>query len=140
MIAELTDVDLYEIRAAEPYPHDYDATVARNLTEQQTDARPPIADPLPALDAYGTIVLASPVWNVRAPMIMRTFVESVDVTSHTVLPLVTHAVSAMGRVAEEYAQLLGGAKVGEGLAVQGEQVRAARPEVAAWLGRAGLRR
>jgi hypothetical protein len=37
-------------------------------------------------------------------MIMRTFVEALDFTGKTVLPFVTHAVSGMGRVADEYAQ------------------------------------
>ena len=38
-------------------------------------ARPAIATPLPSIDHYDTILLASPIWNVRAPMIMSTFAE-----------------------------------------------------------------
>ena len=30
----------YRIQAADPYPHDYDATVKRNVREQDTDAGP----------------------------------------------------------------------------------------------------
>ncbi|MFJ9924209.1 hypothetical protein ACIRSF_33520 [Streptomyces rubiginosohelvolus] len=36
---------LYRIQAAAPYPHDYDATVQRNVREQDTDARPAPALP-----------------------------------------------------------------------------------------------
>jgi hypothetical protein len=39
------DCDVHRIRAADPYPDDYDATVRRNVREQDADARPPIANP-----------------------------------------------------------------------------------------------
>ena len=47
MIADLIDCDVFRIEAAEPYPDAYDATVARNSTEQDTDARPEIATHFP---------------------------------------------------------------------------------------------
>ena len=68
--------DVHRIEAADPYPDGYDATVARNVREQDGDARPAIAGPLPSIDDYDTVLLASPIWNVRAPMIMTTFTES----------------------------------------------------------------
>jgi hypothetical protein len=40
--------DLYRIEAADPYSDDYDDTVARNVREQDADARPAIANPLPS--------------------------------------------------------------------------------------------
>jgi hypothetical protein len=43
MIARHIDADVYRIRAANPYPHSYTATVARNVREQNADARPLIA-------------------------------------------------------------------------------------------------
>jgi flavodoxin len=49
MVAELADVDLHEIRVADPYPHDYEETVARNLREQEDDARPAIDGAVPDL-------------------------------------------------------------------------------------------
>jgi hypothetical protein len=46
MIAELIDCDVHRIDAADPYPASYDATVARNVREQEADARPAITNPL----------------------------------------------------------------------------------------------
>jgi FMN-dependent NADH-azoreductase len=57
---------------------------------------------VPSLDAYDTILLGSPVWNVQAPMIMRTFIESVDLAGKTIHPFVTYAVSGMGSVRTDY--------------------------------------
>jgi hypothetical protein len=49
------------------------------------------------------VLLGSPIWNVRAPMIMTTFVEGHDFTAKTVLPFVTYAVSGLGSVQRDYA-------------------------------------
>jgi Flavodoxin len=65
------DCDVHRIQAADPYSQSYDATVACNVREHDADARPGIANPLSSIDRYDTILLASPIWNVRAPMISR---------------------------------------------------------------------
>ena len=79
-------------------PTSYDETVQRNVSEQDTDARPAIANPLASITGYDTVLLGSPVWNVRPPMIMTTFTDSHDFTGKTILPFVTYAVSGLGRV------------------------------------------
>ena len=138
LIAARLPVDVHRIEAAEPYPADYEATVARNLREQQDDARPGLVSPPPSLEGYNTVLLGSPVWNVRAPMIMRTLLERLDLAGKTVLPFVTFAVSGMGRVADEYAALAPQASLGDGLAVQGEEAQQAGADVDRWLRRAGF--
>lgn len=140
MIAELVPVDVYRIEAADPYPDSYDATVARNRREQQEDARPGIADPLPDVSGYDTVILGSPIWNVRPPMIMRTFLDQVDLAGTTVHPLVTYAISGMGSAVEDYTAACPDSTIGEPLAVRGEEAADAREDVTAWLNRIGLAR
>ena len=77
MISSSISVDVYKIEAADPYPASYQATVERNVREQNEEARPEIAGQLPVVESYDTVLLGSPIWNVRPPMIMRTFVETV---------------------------------------------------------------
>jgi len=84
MTAAIT-ADVYRIEAAAPYPTDYDATVERNKREQDEDARPAIAGNIAAITGYDTVLLGSPIWNVRPPMIMRTFVDAVDLRGKTIL-------------------------------------------------------
>jgi HAMP domain-containing protein len=88
------------------------------------------------------VLLGSPIWNVRAPMIMSTFVEQFDFAGKTVLPVVTYAVSGLGTVMRDYAASCPGATIGEGLAVQGEEVGDASATVGeavdSWLRRIGL--
>jgi flavodoxin len=135
MVSQLADVDMYRLQPAEPYPHDYEQTVERNRREQRADARPALIEPPPPMVAYDTVLLGCPVWNRSMPMIMRTFLDAVDLSGKTVLPFVTYAVTGMSGIPEEYASLLPGARVGEGLAVQGEEVQGAREQVQSWLRR-----
>ncbi|MFD4702245.1 flavodoxin [Streptomyces niveus] len=137
-IHDLIDCDLYRIEPADPYPHDYDATVERNVREQNTDARPAIRGSLPDLTGYGTVLLAGPIWNVRAPMIMTTFTDKLDFRGKTVHPVTTYAMSGLGTTERDYAASCPGATIAAGLAVQGEKVRDAESEVQAWVQRVGL--
>lgn len=140
MISRRIDCDVHRIEAVDPYPHDYEETVARNVREQDSDARPAISALPRSIDRYGTVLLASPIWNVRAPMIMSTFTEGFDFRGRTVLPVTTHAMSGLGTTERDYAASCPGATIGAGLAVRGEEVREAEADVASWLRRVGLLR
>jgi len=138
MIAERIGCDVYRVEASDPYPEAYDATVRRNVDEQDADARPAIANPLASIDGYDALLLGSPIWNVRAPMIMTTFTESFDFTGKTVHPFTTHAMSGLGTTERDYAASCRGAAIGDGLAVRGEAVLDGGPAVDAWLRQIGL--
>ncbi|MFB7992290.1 flavodoxin [Streptomyces sp. NPDC056002] len=140
MISERIECDVHRIEAVDPYSDDYDETVARNVREQQADARPAIANLPTTLDPYDTLLLGSPVWNVRAPMIMSTFAERFDFRGKTVFPFTTHAMSGLGTTERDYAASCPGAAVGEGLAVRGEEVEDNGAEVQSWLRRIGVLR
>ncbi|MFF7338819.1 flavodoxin [Streptomyces sp. NPDC008163] len=137
-ISDLIDCDVHRIEPADPYPDSYDATVERNVREQDADSRPAIKGRLPDLDGYDTVLLGSPIWNVRAPMIMTTFTEQLDFTGKTVVPFTTHAMSGLGTTERDYAASCRGATFANGLAVQGEEADQADRDVKAWLQRIGL--
>lgn len=138
MIAERIPCDVYRIEASDPYPEAYDATVRRNVDEQDADTRPAIANPLASIDGYDAILLGSPIWNVRAPMIMTTLTESFDFTGKTVYPFTTHAMSGLGTTERDYAASCRGAAIGDGLALRGEEILDGGPAVDAWLRQIGL--
>jgi flavodoxin len=54
MIGQLIRCDVYRIEAADPYSDDYDATVDRNVREQNENARPGIANPRTSISEYDT--------------------------------------------------------------------------------------
>lgn len=138
MITERIGCDVYRVESSEPYSDDYDDTVARNVREQDTDARPGIVGEPPDTSAYDVVILASPIWNVRPPMIMSSLAESVRLGGRTVLPVTTHAMSGLGRSIDVYSELAPDAKIGEGLAVRGDAVDSAGTELDRWLSDVGL--
>ncbi len=138
MIADRVTCDVYRIEAADPYPEAYEPTVERNVQEESADARPRIAGSLPDLADYDTVLVGSPIWNTRAPMIMSTFTEGVDLAGKTVLPFVTYAVSGMSGVDSDYRTALPDSQVRDGLAVRGEVVSEAASDLEDWLSTAGL--
>ncbi|WP_328835319.1 flavodoxin [Streptomyces europaeiscabiei] len=140
MIRVHIECDVHRIEAVDPYPDEYDATVARNVREQDASARPAIVGLPSSIDRYDVVLLGSPIWNVRAPMIMSTFTEKFDFRGKTVHPVTTYAMSGLGTTERDYAASCRGATIGEGLAVRGEEVREADAEVRSWLRRIGALR
>jgi len=142
MITDVIDCDVHRIEAAEPYSDSYDATVARNSSEQDDDARPGIANPLASIEGYDTILIGSPIWNVRPPMIMATFAQAHDFTGKSVYPFVTYAVSGLGRAERDYTAWCAGARLGEAFAARGEEVpdpaSSVRADAESWLRTIGL--
>lgn len=103
-----------------------------------TNARPQLATPLPDLSEYDTILVGSPIWATRLPMILHTFLEGVDLAGKRVLPFATYAVSGLGSAVNDYRGLAHGAELGEALALQGETVADSGPKIQAWLTAAQL--
>jgi flavodoxin len=138
MISQIIRCDVHRIEPVDPYPDNYSETVERNVREQNADARPAIENALASIEPYDTVLLGSPIWNVRAPMIMSTFVEGFDFTGKTIFPFTTHAMSGLGTTVRDYTASCPGAAIGEGLAVRGEEVRDAGAAVESWLRRIDL--
>lgn len=137
-LSSLVDVDVYRIVPADPYPTDYEETVAQNAREQASDSRPRITNPLPDLARYDRVVLASGIWNLQPPMIMRTFTEALDFVGITIHPLTTHAGSGLGQAPEIYRLTCPGATLADGLSIRGEEAEDSEPLVRTWLQRIGL--
>ncbi|MBR2597011.1 MAG: flavodoxin [Clostridiales bacterium] len=101
MIADITDGDLYEIKALEEYTDEdlnWNDSNSRSTKEQdEPSARPSIgSDPI-SLDGYTTIYIGYPIWWGEEPRIMDTFVEGYDFTGITMIPFCTSASSGIGR-------------------------------------------
>ena len=131
-IAEALGADEYEIVPAQPYPDSYDACCDQAREEQAQDVRPAIANPLPDVSSYDVVFVGCPIWWGDEPMIVRTFVEGVDLSSKTVVPFTTHGGSGLGRVPSNLQAAIPNARFIDGRAVAGTSVDDARDEVASW--------
>jgi flavodoxin len=138
MIRDAVGCDVFRIEPVDPYSDRYEPTVQRNVREQNENARPGIVGLPASIAAYDTILIGSPIWNVRAPRIVLTFAEHFDFTGKKVHPFTTYAMSGLGHVVEEYTAACRGATINEALAIRGEEAERSRPKVEAWLRRIGL--
>jgi flavodoxin len=138
MIRDALGCDVFEVQPVDPYSDRYDPTVRRNVREQEENARPGIVGLPTSIAGYDTILIGSPIWNVRAPRIMLTFAERFEFSGKTVYPFTTYAMSGLGHVVDEYTAACRGATIGEALAIRGEEAEVSRPAVESWLGRIGL--
>lgn len=137
-IADLTGGDRFEILPVVPYPDNYQETVAIAREEYDNNVRPAIQNKIENLDNYDTIFIGNPIWHGAAPMIIRTFYESYDLTGKVLIPFSTHAGSGLGdceRLARNYYP---DNTVLSGLAVQGTDSFNAHDNVEAWLERIGI--
>jgi len=110
-IAAITDADLYEITAAEPYSAgdlDYNDRNSRSTKEQNDkSARPEIGSEPLDLSGYATIYIGFPIWWGEEPRIMDTFVESYGFEGITMIPFCTSASSGIGRSGQNMEFLAG---------------------------------
>lgn len=136
-IQQRTGADEYEIKAANPYPKSFKATADRAQQEQTDDARPKIKNKLPNVKKYDTVFLGAPVWWSEYPMIVRTFMDGVDLNGKNVVPFTTHKGSGMGSAQNQVEKQYPDANVLEGIGIEGEQAENSQKEVDQWLSKIG---
>ena len=110
-IAAITDADLYEIQATQPYTdadlnwHDSGS----RTTKEQNDknARPEIGSEAVSLAGYTTIYIGYPIWWGEEPRILDTFVEAYDFDGITLIPFCTSSSSGIGRSGQNLADNAG---------------------------------
>lgn len=138
MIRDALGCEVFQIHPVDPYPERYEPTVKRNTREQEEKARPGIVNLPASIATYDSIVIGSPIWNVRVPRIMLTLAERFDFAGKTVYPFTTHAMSGLGHAVKEYTAACRGATIGKALAIRGEEAETSQPTVEAWLRRIKL--
>lgn len=86
IIAEQTGGDIFEIVPIEAYPEDYSECTDVALVERNSNARPAIQNLPENVDKYDRIYICYPIWWHTAPMIIRTFLESCDLSGIDIFP------------------------------------------------------
>ena len=90
--------------------------------ERDNDTRPEIKT-LPDVANYDYIFIGYPMWWYTYPQIIRTFIESVDLSGKTIIPFNTHEGSGDGGTYKELQEALPDSKVLVGLPIRGENLK-----------------
>ena len=125
--------DLFEIRAAEPYPADYEETVARAQRERDAGATPPLAEQVADIGGYETVFLGFPIWGMALPAPVRTFLVTHDLSGKTLVPFITHGGYGTGEAPGTVAELAPQARIVTPFVLEADQERATLNSVSAWL-------
>lgn len=136
VIRKETGADIFEIRPAEPYPEDYQGTVARFQRERARHIRPALAGEGPDLSGYDVVFVGYPNWGSDMPPVVKTYLSEHDLSGKKVVPFCTHGGGGWGRSVESLKELEPSAEVLPGYEMQGGQVDEGR--AADWLRRIGL--
>lgn len=102
------------------------------MEEKNADARPEIANPIPDVSAYDTVFLGCPIWWGCEPMVVRSFLDQVDLTGKRVIVFTTHGGSGFGSVPANVRSFEPGAQVEEGYSIYGTAVASSQDEIVAW--------
>ena len=133
-IAMRREGDLFEIRPAEPYPEDYEATVAQADREGEARYEPPLAQTVPDIAEYETVFLGFPIWGMTTPPVIRSFLSQHDLSGRTILPFITHGGYGVGSSLDVVASHAPDGRLVEGFSMEGEQERRVVKRVEDWLG------
>ena len=119
LIAEQTGGNLFEIVPVTPYPSDYEEMKDVATQEQNSNARPAIADTVENWDDYDVVFLGYPIWYGDMPMIVYNFLESYDFSGKTVIPFNTHEGSGQSGTQSRIESAIPTATVLNGIAIRG---------------------
>lgn len=127
--------DLFEIRAATPYPAEYLATVEQARQERDRGDEPALEAKVPDLSGYETIYLGFPIWGESTPPIIRSFLSNHDLSGKTLIPFVTHGGYGLGNSRDVIARHAPRARLQQGFLMQADQERQTMERVNEWLQR-----
>lgn len=119
IIAEQTNGDLFEIRTLSAYPDNYDEATEVAKQEQNTNARPELAESLNDISDYDVVFIGYPIWWSDMPMAVYTFLESHDLSEKTIVPFCTHAGSGLAFTESTISSMFPNAAILDGLAISG---------------------
>ncbi len=130
-IKEATNAFMFKVEPLIPYSKDY-KTCTVEAKERQESHVAPIKEKVPDLKDYDLIYLGSPVYWDFMPEELVEALKDIDFTGKIIKPFTTHEGSGLGRVVDQIQKNCTGAKVLEGLAVQGTLVKNSKEKVWEW--------
>jgi flavodoxin len=126
--------DLFEIRPAQPYPEDYEATVEQAKQERDRGVEPVLAERVPNVAGYETIFLGFPIWGETTPPIIRSFLKAHDLRGKTIRPFITHGGYGLGNSLSVLTSHAHEAKIERPFVMEADQERRTLDQVSRWIG------
>jgi flavodoxin len=133
VISRSLGADLFVIEPAKPYPADYFETVEQARHERDSDYEPPLKATIRNIADYQTIYLCFPVWGETAPPVIRSFLSAHELSSKTLVPVITHGGYGVGSSLAVLRSHAHQARLLDGFTMQAPQERQITERVTEWL-------
>tara|TARA_R110000868_G_scaffold296012_2_gene556271 strand:- start:5396 stop:5878 length:483 start_codon:yes stop_codon:yes gene_type:complete len=132
-IQEKTKADIIRIEPETPYPSGYQETIDEMSRQNKGKILPPFKKVAINIQDYDTIFFGHPVWDMRLPPVVRTFLRDNDFSEKTIIPFNTHAGYGTGKSVNEIKEFAPKATVMEAFSIKDSNVKNAKPEVEKWV-------
>lgn len=132
-IQKLTNADIFKVEEKDPYPYDYKECCNVAKEEFNNNKRPEIKNTLTDISKYDTIYIGSPIWWGHIAMPLFTQLEKLDFTGKTVKFYTTHEGSRLGSCPKDIEKLCKGAKIEDGLPIQGSLAENCDEKLKEWI-------
>ncbi|WP_227009040.1 flavodoxin family protein [Christiangramia fulva] len=110
---------LVALEKENPYPENYQQIVAQVDRENEEGYLPPLKTKIENLEAYDTVFVGFPTWDMQMPPPMKSFLTENDLSGKTVIPFNTNAGYGVGQGFEQLKRLCPNSKILEGFSVEG---------------------
>lgn len=134
IIAEETGGTLFEIQRAEEYSDLYEEAEE----EINNNEKPELASMPENVEQYDTIFIGYPIWWDRAPAMINTFLDNINLEGKTVIPFCTSSSDGIEGSMTDIRNSAGEANILEGLRLSGSGVESSRTEIQNWLSELGI--
>lgn len=132
-IQEQTKADITRIEPETPYPSGYQEAIDEMSRQNKGKILPPFKKVDINIQDYDTIFFGHPVWDMRLPTVVRTFLRDNDFSGKTIIPFNTHAGYGTGKSVNEIKEFAPKANVLEVLSIKDSNVKNAKSEVEKWV-------
>ena len=123
MIQKNVGGTLVALELENPYPANYQATVAQVTSENESGYLPPIKTKIEGIEKYDVVFVGFPTWGMQLPPPVKSFLKQYDLSGKTVIPFNTNGGYGIGSTFETVKELCPKSKVLEGYTTRGGSER-----------------
>jgi len=132
-IQEQTKAYIIRIEPETPYPSGYQETIDEMSRQNKGKILPPFKKVAVNIQEYDTIFFGHPVWDMRLPPVVRTFLRDNDFSGKTIIPFNTHAGYGTGKSVNEIKEFVPKATLLQPLSIKDSNIKNAKPEIEKWI-------
>lgn len=136
IVQDQTNADILELTISNPYPEDYNESVARADQERENEEYPEINTDIPDLSQYDRVYLGYQTWSMTLSNPIISFLINYGelLNEKEIYSFSSNAGYGEGNSIERMQELLPNSTIEESFSIQDEEIISSQDEIADWLG------